>query len=139
VIGGRKATGFRKKQPGCLQRKVTRFFLGFSKHLFRHLFQGETMKVNDNCENYIHLSKIQETQEINQSKNLEKIQDVQRNQSPTDWVTLSHTSNNLQLAKTAVDNTPEIRLEMVERLRLEIASGIYKVDPEKIAEKMVDP
>lgn len=97
------------------------------------------MKINDNCENYIHLPKVQETQEIKQSKTLERTQDVQRNLSPTDRVTLSHTSNNLQLAKTAVDNTPEVRSEMVESLRLQIASGIYKVDPEKIAEKMVGP
>jgi flagellar biosynthesis anti-sigma factor FlgM len=97
------------------------------------------MKINDNHENYMHLPKVQETQEIGQSKNVERTPDVQRNPSSADWVTLSHTFNNLQLARTVVDNTPEIRSEMVERLRLEITSGDYKVDPEKIAEKMVDP
>lgn len=97
------------------------------------------MKINDNCENHIHLSKVQETQEIKQGKPLERTQDVQRNLPPTDWVTLSQTSNNLQLAKTAVDNAPEVRSEMVESLRLKIESGSYTVDPEKIAEKMVGP
>lgn len=95
------------------------------------------MKINENHENYIHLSKIQETQEISQNKTLDRNQDFQKNVAPTDWVTLSHTSNSLQLSKTAIESAPEVRSELVEKLRQEIASGTYKVDPEKIAEKMV--
>ncbi|MDZ7599427.1 MAG: flagellar biosynthesis anti-sigma factor FlgM [Desulfobacterales bacterium] len=95
------------------------------------------MKINENHENYINLSKVQENQEIGQSKTVGKTQEVQKNMSPADWVTLSHTSNSLKLAKTAVENTLEIRSELVERLRQEIATNAYKVDPGKIAEKMV--
>jgi negative regulator of flagellin synthesis FlgM len=97
------------------------------------------MKINETHENYIHLSKVQETQEISQNKILDKSQDLQKIMSPVDWVTLSHTSNSLQLAKTAVENTPEVRSELVERLRQEIASDTYRVDPKKIAEKLVGP
>jgi hypothetical protein len=60
------------------------------------------MKINDNHENYMHLPKVQETQEIGQSKTVERAPGVQRNPSSVDWVTLSHTFNNLQLAKTVV-------------------------------------
>lgn len=95
------------------------------------------MKINENHENYIQLSKIQETPEISQNKNLDRNQDFQKNVAPTDWVTLSHTSNSLQLSKAAIESAPEVRSELVEKLRQEIASGTYKVDPEKIAEKMV--
>jgi negative regulator of flagellin synthesis FlgM len=137
VIEGRKATGFHEKRPGCLQRKVTRLFYGFATCLYCNVFWGVIMKINENHENYIHLSKIQETQEISQNKTLDRNQDLQKNVAPTDWVTLSHTSNSLQLSKTAIESAPEVRSELVEKLRQEIASGTYKVDPEKIAEKMV--
>jgi flagellar biosynthesis anti-sigma factor FlgM len=37
-----------------------------------------------------------------------------------------------------LEETPEIRAEKVKRLKKEIAAGTYKVESEKIAEKMIN-
>ena len=63
------------------------------------------MKISENHENYICLSKVSET---SQTKTLESIQAIQKSTSPADRVTLSNASNSLQAAKTAVENAPEM-------------------------------
>lgn len=54
-----------------------------------------------------------------------------------DKVSLSRTSKEMQLAKKAVTEAPDIREDKVARLKQEIAEGQYDVNPDQIAEKLV--
>lgn len=55
-----------------------------------------------------------------------------------DSVNLSSRSKEFAKARTEVDRTAEIRAEKVEALRAKVLAGEYKVDSDKVAEKMVD-
>jgi negative regulator of flagellin synthesis FlgM len=55
----------------------------------------------------------------------------------TDRVSLSQASKEMQLAKNAVADAPEIREEKVMQLKQAIADGRYEINPEKIADKLV--
>lgn len=56
----------------------------------------------------------------------------------SDRVEISDHSRLATQAQGVVKATPEIRTEMVEALKAQVESGQYKVDPDKVAEKMVD-
>ena len=55
----------------------------------------------------------------------------------TETVDLSASARDIQKIKQIVDQTPDIREEKVLELKRQIDSGNYKVNSEKIAEKMV--
>ena len=57
--------------------------------------------------------------------------------SPTDHVTLTKTAAKLQKLEKELSNVPVVDQERVASLRKAIASGEYKVDPIKTAEKLV--
>jgi negative regulator of flagellin synthesis FlgM len=59
------------------------------------------------------------------------------NASSTDQVTLTKTAAKLQKLEKELSNTPVVDQERVASLRKAIASGDYKVDPVKTAEKLV--
>ena len=77
---------------------------------------------------------------VKETKNPEKgsTASKQRETKPKDTVSLSSGLKDLQLVKKAVDNTPDVRSEKVSELRDKINSGTYKIDPEKIAGKMMN-
>jgi negative regulator of flagellin synthesis FlgM len=54
-----------------------------------------------------------------------------------DSVSLSHQARWLQAAREALAEIPEIREERVAAIRAQIEAGTYKVDGEKIADKMI--
>lgn len=59
------------------------------------------------------------------------------NVSPTDHVTLTKTAAKLQKLEKDLSNIPVVDQDRVASLRKAIASGEYKVDPVKTAEKLV--
>lgn len=54
-----------------------------------------------------------------------------------DSVSLSVSTKDLQTVRNAMDNTPESRADLIERLKSQIQEGTYTVNAEKIAEKMM--
>ncbi|QGG47480.1 flagellar biosynthesis anti-sigma factor FlgM [Heliorestis convoluta] len=54
-----------------------------------------------------------------------------------DKVSLSEDARLLQAASKVIRETPELREEMVEKLRQSINDGTYSVSSDKIAEKML--
>ncbi len=57
---------------------------------------------------------------------------------PTDKVQLSKGSKDVQKMKEILNQTPEMRMEMIESLKKEINAGTYKVDSQEIAGRMLD-
>ena len=55
-----------------------------------------------------------------------------------DTVELSSMAKDVSKARTAVDQTSDVRTEKVEALKEKVISGEYKVDADKVAQKMVD-
>ena len=56
---------------------------------------------------------------------------------PEEKVNLSTTAKDVQSLKNAVSSLPDVREDKVQSLREQIEKGAYKVDAEKVAEKMV--
>jgi flagellar biosynthesis anti-sigma factor FlgM len=57
--------------------------------------------------------------------------------TPDAIVNFSRESKEAQLIKETVENTPDIRLEKIERLKQEIIDNQYKVNPQAVADKMI--
>lgn len=57
--------------------------------------------------------------------------------SSGDKVTLSRDSRDMQIARDAIMNTPDIRTEKVEELRNEVREGRYAVPADKVADKII--
>ena len=56
----------------------------------------------------------------------------------SDRVEISDQSRLATKAQGVVKATPEVRTERVEALKAQVESGEYEVDPDKVAEKIVD-
>jgi negative regulator of flagellin synthesis FlgM len=70
-------------------------------------------------------------------KNVKNPQQVGANASSTDQVTLTKTAAKLQKLEKELSNIPVVDQDRVANLRKAIATGEYKVDPLKTAEKLV--
>lgn len=55
-----------------------------------------------------------------------------------DKVELSSLAKDVSKSRSEVDRTPDIRTEKVEALKEKVSTGEYKVDPDKVAQKLVD-
>ena len=83
------------------------------------------------------------TQMIQQYQKPEKVEDrssepqVSGHLAPQEKVNLSTTAKDVQRIKNTIDQLPEVREEKVREIQAQIDRGTYKVDGEKIAEKMV--
>jgi negative regulator of flagellin synthesis FlgM len=58
--------------------------------------------------------------------------------NPVDKVDLSGKAKGMAEMTSAISQMPEIRTEKVEAIGKTVNDGTYKVDPEKVASKMVD-
>ncbi|MBU4263688.1 MAG: flagellar biosynthesis anti-sigma factor FlgM [Proteobacteria bacterium] len=58
--------------------------------------------------------------------------------SAADTVDLSSSSRDVQKMKEILDQTPAMRMEMIESLKKQIDEGTYQVDARDIADKMMD-
>ena len=57
--------------------------------------------------------------------------------SASDKVEISSFGKELQIAKQAVSNAPDVREDKVAELKNQIANGTYSVSPESFAEKLL--
>jgi negative regulator of flagellin synthesis FlgM len=55
----------------------------------------------------------------------------------TEQVILSQRATEVQAAHQSLAATPEVRADLVARLKSQVADGSYKIDPDRIAEKIV--
>jgi len=55
-----------------------------------------------------------------------------------DKVQLSSRSKEFAKAAAVVESSPEIRTEKVDSLKAKVSSGEYKIDPDQVANKMVE-
>jgi len=55
-----------------------------------------------------------------------------------DRVNLSDRARIAGKARAAVEEAPEVRVERVESIKAQVEAGEYRVDPEEVAQKMVD-
>jgi len=58
--------------------------------------------------------------------------------SAADTVDLSSSSRDVQKMKEILEQTPPMRMEMIEALKKQIDEGTYQVDARDIADKMLD-
>lgn len=55
-----------------------------------------------------------------------------------DGVVISSIGKEIQVAKQAVANAPDIRMDIVEPIRAALNSGVYEVNAQKFADKLVE-
>ena len=58
--------------------------------------------------------------------------------SSKDTVTVSSRAQELAALREAVESNPEVRRELVDRLREEISSGRYRVDGSRVADGLLE-
>ncbi|MFZ5760728.1 MAG: flagellar biosynthesis anti-sigma factor FlgM [Thermodesulfobacteriota bacterium] len=58
--------------------------------------------------------------------------------APADRVELSSGSRDVQKMKEILEQTPAMRMEMIEALKQQINEGTYRVDARDIADRMLD-
>lgn len=74
---------------------------------------------------------VQKTDQVLGKGSVQKI-------SPVDKVDLSGKAKGMVEMTNAISQMPEIRIEKVEEIGKSVNDGTYKVDPEKVASKMID-
>lgn len=76
--------------------------------------------------------------QVQQNKTSFESADVKKHTSPDDdSVDLSQNAKDLKLAQAALTELPDTRSELVSRLKQKIEDGIYDIEPDKIAGKMI--
>ena len=78
-----------------------------------------------------------ERQDQAQQAKEQKAQEAAQQAQDDVVVKLSEESRELQAAKEAAEQSPDVRQEKVNELRQAVEQGQYTVDPDKVAEKMV--
>lgn len=74
---------------------------------------------------------VQKTDQVLGKGSVQKI-------SPVDKVDLSGKAKGMAEMTNAISQMPEIRTEKVEAIGKTVNDGTYKIDPEKVASKMID-
>lgn len=93
------------------------------------------MKISESNANYGRQLYMREVSEANPAKQGSQARGPER---PTeDKVTISKDSRDMQIARDAMMNTPDIRTEKVEELRNEVKAGRYAVPADKVADKII--
>lgn len=78
---------------------------------------------------------VEATQQLQEQASIR--QNEPGNEVPEDKVSLSSNARDMQIAKDALAQVPEIRTEKVDAARMAVQNGSYEVNPQKIADKMV--
>lgn len=94
--------------------------------------------ISDIRQNYVNQALLNETADKPRT-------DAQAGQAPDntagisrdDKVSLSQASKEMQLVKTAVAESPDIRTEKVAELKQAIMANQYSIDPNKVAEAII--
>ena len=82
---------------------------------------------------YNQVSQVYGSQKISKSYNMNAIGAT----STLDKVSFSNVGKDMQVAKNALKNVPDIREDKVNELSTRIANGTYQVSPESFADKLV--
>ncbi len=89
------------------------------------------MKINNND---INMNKIMKAyQNMNQNKNKQ----VEQKKRASDQVNISKEAKDIKKMQKSLKEKPDIRRKKVEEIKKQISNGTYKVNPEKIAEKII--
>lgn len=59
--------------------------------------------------------------------------------SHADQLALSSRAEEIKVARAALAETPEVRAERVAELKARVQAGTYRVDPDKVAERILNP
>ncbi|MFW6309438.1 MAG: flagellar biosynthesis anti-sigma factor FlgM [bacterium] len=84
--------------------------------------------------NPAHLNKLQKVYENQLQKN--KIN--QDNETRDDKLDISNKARQIKEMEKSLDKLPEIRKEKVEQIKTALKNGTYEVEPEKVAEKILN-
>ncbi len=57
----------------------------------------------------------------------------------SDRLSLSHHAEEIRTARAALAETPDVRADRVAQLKAQVQSGTYEVDPDKVAERILNP
>lgn len=82
---------------------------------------------------YNQVSQVYGSQKISKSYNMNAIGAT----STLDKVSFSNVGKDMQIAKNALKNVPDVREDKVNELSARIANGTYDVSPESFADKLV--
>ncbi|RJQ59358.1 MAG: flagellar biosynthesis anti-sigma factor FlgM [Desulfobacteraceae bacterium] len=96
---------------------------------------GDIVKITNNYDHNQYVAGAGKTQRVAVSggKSANEKNEIQ----PKDTVSLSRASMDIQLAKDAVESTPDIRADKVNPIKQKIAEGAYEINAEKIAEGII--
>ena len=83
----------------------------------------------------MNINKVDKILQVYNTQSIKKVESSKKN-GKKDELKLSNKAMEYQLAVNSLKNVPEIRKDKVEKLKSEISAGTYKVDGEKIVEKM---
>lgn len=83
----------------------------------------------------MNINKVDKILQVYNTQSIKKVESTKKS-GRKDEVKLSNKAMEYQLAVNSLKNVPEIRKDKVEKLKSEISAGTYKVDGEKIVEKM---
>ena len=77
---------------------------------------------------------------INQMQSMSKINKVssKKSVSQTDKLELSQAGKDYQVAKGAVKEAPDIRMDLVNDIKERLANGTYNVSDEDLADKLLE-
>lgn len=83
----------------------------------------------------MNINKVDKILQVYNTQSIKKVESSKKS-GRKDEVKLSNKAMEYKLAVNSLKNVPEIRKDKVEKLKSEISAGTYKVDGEKIVEKM---
>ena len=96
---------------------------------------GDIVKITNNYDQNLYITGTNKTHGVNaaEGKSTKEGSEIQ----PKDRVSLSNASRDIQLAKDAVSSAPDIRSEIVNPIKQQIAEGTYKMNAEAAAEGII--
>jgi negative regulator of flagellin synthesis FlgM len=80
---------------------------------------------------------IQQYQKSDATKKEAETQPGGMSSTMTERVDLSSKAKDIQQIKQIIEETPDVRMDKIQELKQQIETGNYKVDAEKVAEKLV--
>lgn len=77
-------------------------------------------------------------QQLYNQKNVKKVEETKKTRSFKDQLQLSAAGMDMQVAKNAIQESPDVRTELVKSIKERIDSGTYDVDIDDFAEKLLN-
>ena len=93
------------------------------------------MKINDSSAHINFEAYAQKTRDVAGAQ--EQPPGVSGDKTPVDKVVLSPKAREIQEARQQLDDVPDVNESKVAQLRLQVNTGVYKIDGNQIAERMM--